>query len=274
VAVTQAVANAKNALQGQTGALTDGTGAINLHTAAGAAAWQALTQLKDASNTLISTMQQQGATTADVAKRDGELRDSFIQTARNMGFTAAQADNLANQILGIPGERKTEMEAPGAAGAQTPLRRSPTRSTASRCSARSTSTPSPLRVARRPRARPRRNALYGAAGGIVTPFASGGFQPMQGGVAQVVAPQTFRLIGDRVTDDEAYIPINDSARSLEILAQTASRMGTPSTVEPAVADGRPRSAGSLTLSRRWLPARQSVRSSPSGTRPATSSPSA
>lgn len=64
-----------------------------------------------------------------------------------------------------------------------------------------------------------------AAGGILHAFAAGGFEPMAGGTAEIVAPGTKRIIGDRIADDEAYIPINDSARSLSILAQTANRMG-------------------------------------------------
>lgn len=62
-----------------------------------------------------------------------------------------------------------------------------------------------------------------AAGGIVKAFAQGGF--MQGGIAQVVKPNTWRIIGDRVTDDEAYIPINGDPRSQQILGTTAEAMG-------------------------------------------------
>ena len=67
--------------------------------------------------------------------------------------------------------------------------------------------------------------LGGAIGGIVHAFAKGGFQQMKGGIAQIVAPNTWRVIGDRVKDDEAYIPINSDARSQQILDITASRMG-------------------------------------------------
>jgi hypothetical protein len=77
----------------------------------------------------------------------------------------------------------------------------------------------------------------GAIGGVVKPMRDGGvvgmaagalnmrLRPMAGGVAQVVPPNTWRVIGDRVTDDEAFIPINASARSQTILNQTAQRMG-------------------------------------------------
>lgn len=67
-----------------------------------------------------------------------------------------------------------------------------------------------------------------AAGGIVAAAYAGGgmaLKPMKGGLAQVVAPNTWRIVGDRLRDDEAYIPINRSARSLSILAATAGRMG-------------------------------------------------
>lgn len=71
-----------------------------------------------------------------------------------------------------------------------------------------------------------RVASTGAIGGIVHAYASGGIQlkPMKGGLAQIVAPNTWRVIGDRVRDDEAYIPINNSMRSAALLAETASRM--------------------------------------------------
>jgi hypothetical protein len=65
-----------------------------------------------------------------------------------------------------------------------------------------------------------------AAGSRRHRYDAGGFSAQHvGGVAQVVGPNTWRVIGDRDQDDEAYIPINSSARSLAILAQTAGRMG-------------------------------------------------
>lgn len=71
------------------------------------------------------------------------------------------------------------------------------------------------------------NLTYQKSGRIIQ-FANGGFNdltPMSAGVAQTVPPNTWRVIGDRSRDDEAYIPINDDPRSQAILAQTAARMG-------------------------------------------------
>lgn len=87
-----------------------------------------------------------------------------------------------------------------------------------------------------------------AAGGLiatpggVTPMASGGnLSPnMSGSVARVVPPNTWRVIGDRMTDDEAFIPINNSSASKAILSETANRMGHALT---PMADGGYNQAG-------------------------------
>lgn len=73
------------------------------------------------------------------------------------------------------------------------------------------------------------NAMGGimpnAAGRIVA-YREGGthMRKMPANRAEVVPPRTYRLIGDRARHDEAYIPINNSARSRAILAATARRM--------------------------------------------------
>jgi TP901 family phage tail tape measure protein len=59
-------------------------------------------------------------------------------------------------------------------------------------------------------------------------YAAGGVHrltPMRGGVATIVPPNTWRIVGDRLVDDEAYIPINRSQRSVSLLMETARRMG-------------------------------------------------
>lgn len=73
----------------------------------------------------------------------------------------------------------------------------------------------------------------GAEGGFARPgsnviaFDRGGLhtRSMPANRAEIVAPKTYRLIGDRARDDEAYIPITRSARSRAILGVTARRMG-------------------------------------------------
>lgn len=64
-----------------------------------------------------------------------------------------------------------------------------------------------------------------ACGGIVTMARGDTLSPMRGGVAQLVPPNTWRVIGDRMQGMEAYIPVNRSALSMMILDKTARLMG-------------------------------------------------
>jgi hypothetical protein len=67
---------------------------------------------------------------------------------------------------------------------------------------------------------------YGHSFGNLLPMARGGhFTPMSGHQARIVQPNTFRIIGDRTHDAEAFIPINRSPRSRALLHETARRMG-------------------------------------------------
>lgn len=65
-------------------------------------------------------------------------------------------------------------------------------------------------------------AVAMAPGGTL---AAGRMQPMSSKTARIVPPNTQRVIGDRMTDDEAFIPINDSPWSTAILGETARRKG-------------------------------------------------
>lgn len=67
-----------------------------------------------------------------------------------------------------------------------------------------------------------------ASGGMVKAYASGGVHqltPMKAGIARIVPPNTWRVVGDRLRDDEAYIPLNNSRRSRDLLELAARRMG-------------------------------------------------
>ncbi|WP_020097382.1 phage tail tape measure protein [Microbacterium sp. 11MF] len=85
-----------------------------------------------------------------------------------------------------------------------------------------------------------RVATTQAMGGVVDFYASGGFHnltPMQP-VAQMVPASTWRVVGDRSDVPEAFIPLDGSARSMGILAETMRRMGVPAPAGPTVDSGR------------------------------------
>ena len=93
------------------GAAATATGGLNLQSEAGRFASDTLLDIRDSGNQLIATMREQGAASDVVARQDAELRQSFIDTAEQMGFSEEQAFNLADQILGIPAERSTTITA-------------------------------------------------------------------------------------------------------------------------------------------------------------------
>lgn len=65
--------------------------------------------------------------------------------------------------------------------------------------------------------------LHNANGNLLEAYANGGLRPMNP-VAQMVKPNTWRVVGDRMKDDEAYIPLDGSKRSWSILMETIQRM--------------------------------------------------
>lgn len=82
-----------------------------------------------------------------------------------------------------------------------------------------------------------------ATGGIIEMFAAGGFHNLapMAPIAQVVPPNTWRVVGDNPRVDEAYIPLERSARSMAILGEAARRMGHAilPLAKGAVTSGRP-----------------------------------
>jgi hypothetical protein len=105
------LAAATKAMSKEGGAVLDAAGALNLHTENGRKAADVLLDVRNSGNELISTMIQQGRTTAEVTAADANLRAGFVNTARQMGISEAAALKLADQILGIPKERTTQIKA-------------------------------------------------------------------------------------------------------------------------------------------------------------------
>lgn len=67
-------------------------------------------------------------------------------------------------------------------------------------------------------------AIMGA-GGIIGMAPGGVLSRMSASTAAIVKPNTWRVIGDRASGDEAFIPLNQSGRSIAILTEAARRMG-------------------------------------------------
>jgi hypothetical protein len=87
---------------------------------------------------------------------------------------------------------------------------------------------------------------YEARGDILEFMASGGirgaFDPMPS-IAQMVSPNTYRVVGDRGDVDEAYIPLDRSARSMAILLEAMRRMGVMPMADGGLAQSTRASTG-------------------------------
>lgn len=244
---TQAAAN--SGLMGL--ALLDAGGQFNLTTQAGR-------NLDQITNDLVIRMSD-SATAAfnaaggqthlkeatDAARQQAQIaRDEFVRSAQQLGFTAEEANHLADRYGLIPNDVVTAISTPGilearaqAKGLTEDLKRIPNQVDIHINQLLSTT---PVNGRRGDQSIPL--PLGNAMGNIVQfangGFAAGGLSPMSP-IAQVVPPNTWRVVGDNMSVDEAYIPLDGSGRSMSILQEAARRMGT-SIVPPGtkgMADG-------------------------------------
>jgi len=72
---------------------------------------ESLLRLARQSNTLTEALEQQGATTGELAERNRQARADFIATAVAMGHSRERAEELADQYLKVPRKVTTEIEA-------------------------------------------------------------------------------------------------------------------------------------------------------------------
>ncbi|MBN8883396.1 MAG: tape measure protein [Salana multivorans] len=147
-------------------------------------------------------------------------RDQFIQNAIQMGYNRDEARKLADSYGLIPNRVMTELIAEAAA-AQRTIDGFITSNTGRRIKvwvdAQGGAT---YQMAGS-------SVKFNRDGGMLEFFASGAMRSLtpMSSVAQIVGANTWRVIGDRPRGDEAYIPIENTARSHAIFDETARRLG-------------------------------------------------
>ena len=199
----------------------------------------------DALNAELSAAAAAGEGQDELTARYNAGTDALVGQLTQMGFTEEQAWQLVNSYNAIPGEKKTtlsdnsverkvEIEGLGYTIRTLPdgsvtiiadtepakrdiaaLRNQAPMVLTIEAQAHWTSVNSPLG-----------KAIYQADGGVVEFMAGGGVRgtaPMQS-IAQMVSPNTWRVVGDRGDVDEAYVPLDGSARSWAIMFEAFRRM--------------------------------------------------
>jgi hypothetical protein len=231
--------------------LINADGTINTTKANGAALRDIMKSLQDTTFAAADAMARNGATHEEIAGLVENSRRKFIDNAAAIGLTKAQAEALTRQYGLVPQTVSTlvltpnlaqKMQEMGAFARQVDtLPDGTVVVTADTGRAwwqitRFVQDASGQVITVRVNTVSGRSLHVGAgnrwsrleaSGDIVEAYQSGGIKtrPMSGRRAAIVPPNTWRIIGDRVRDDEAFIPINNSPRSQSLLAETARRMG-------------------------------------------------
>ncbi len=172
-------------------------------------------------------MVQNGADQKTVQNQLQRTYDDLITAAGQFGITGKKAENMAKEVMGIPKnvdiktwmsdaakkqavDLKKVLEELNGKTVKTFVKVEETYIRKEQGEATYTKD----RYGNAPRAR--------YHGGIdLMPMASGG---VLSNIAQMVPPNTWRLVGDRMDVDEAFIPLDGSRRSWEILMQSMKRM--------------------------------------------------
>lgn len=97
------------ALDSATEAAATNGATLDLNTEAGQANRRELINLAEATHTQTVAMEENGASAGELIVQTRKAREEFIRVAREMGLTADEAEDLANEYLGIPGDVETEI---------------------------------------------------------------------------------------------------------------------------------------------------------------------
>lgn len=217
----------ESAVDGVTESIKENGTSLDITTEKGRSNQEAFDAIADAGMRAADSMAENGASQKDVQNQLQRTYDDLIDAAGQFGITGKKAEDMAKEVMGIPKDvdiktwmsdaaqkqaidLKKELEKLDGKTVQTFIKVNETYIRKEQGEATYTKD----RYGNAPKAR--------YHGGIdLMPMAQGG---MLSKVAQMVPPNTWRLVGDRMDVDEAFVPLDGSRRSWEILMQAMRRM--------------------------------------------------
>lgn len=219
----------QEALDSATASLEKNGKTLDITTEAGRANQDSLDAIARKGNEAAASMAETGATAEQLKGSLDTSRTELVKMARSFGMTKDEAEAYADQVLMTPSEVTTRVKALGVDSALDGI----------------TSVQEALANVKDKNVWVRVNEVYvrqegnkkvyssdpkskntqkfEAAGGILEYMADGGLRPMAP-IAEMVPPNTWRVVGDRMDVDEAYVPLDGSRRSWKILAEALQRM--------------------------------------------------
>lgn len=205
----------------------------------------ALDGIAQSANEAAASMAENGASAEQLRSSLQTSRDELVRTARAFGMTKSEAEAYADKVLMTPQEVTTRVKALGINSAldgitsvQEALNKVKDKNVWVRVNEVYVRQEGNKKVySSDPRSK--NTQKFEAAGGILEYMADGGLRPMAP-IAEMVPPNTWRVVGDRMDVDEAYVPLDGSRRSWKILAEALQRMpGTMPMAKGAIASKTP-----------------------------------
>lgn len=189
----------------------------------------ALDGIAQSGNEAAASMAENGASAEQLRSSLQTSREELVRTARSFGMTKSEAEAYADQVLMTPEEVRTRVKALGIDSAldgitsvQEALDKVKDKSVWVKVNEVYVRQEGDKKVySSDPRSK--NTQKFEAAGGILEYMAAGGLRPMAP-IAEMVPPNTWRVVGDRMDVDEAYVPLDGSRRSWKILSEALQRM--------------------------------------------------
>ncbi|QPR39598.1 phage tail tape measure protein [Brevibacterium casei] len=260
----EAMASYEAAIDEVSKAVSENGRTLDITTEAGRANQDVLFGIADAGRDAANSMAENGASQEQVQGQLQRTYDDLVSTAGKFGLNAKEAENMARKVLGIPDNVTVETWMSDAAeekakdtkvaaddipknvkvnvdadtkdadddlaAVKEKVEKLPNKTiwvTIKEAWESIWKPPKDEKVRKtgggrkgvEDRARMLKDPFAQHDGNILTPMAAGGFTG-----AEMVPPNTWRVVGDRMDVDEAYVPLDGSRRSWEILLEALNRM--------------------------------------------------
>lgn len=228
----ESMASYEEAIDGISEAVEENGRTLDITTEKGRANQDALFAIADAGRDAATAMAENGASQEDLQGQLQRTYDDLVGSAQKLGLNEKKAKDMAREIMGIPEDVSVESWMDDAARKEADKTKDAVdgidKDVQINVHFNVTEPKNGIKNMPENLLNPNRNRSKSPGsvgrydfhdGGVITPMAAGGFTG-----AEMVKPNSWRVVGDRMDVDEAYIPLDGSQRSMSILMEAIQRM--------------------------------------------------
>ena len=233
----EAMSSYEAAIDGINDSVKENGRTLDITTEKGRNNQDALFAIADAGRDAAEAMAENGASQEDVQKHLQRTYDDLVDAGEQFGLSGKKAKDMAREVLGIPDDVSIKTWMSDAAEEQAKDTKKATDKIPRDVTVNvhfNVNEPesgiynmpenllNPNRNKKAPKAPKGRHPMGRHDGAIdLMPMASGG---VHDNIAEMVKPNTWRIVGDRMDVDEAFIPLDGSRRSWKIMMEALTRM--------------------------------------------------